>query len=143
MQYRLVVKRVEMKGTIILTKRMYFPIFKLRQADLDGDGKDDFILGAIKRTVFDTSICKRINIWKIEDNTIVPMWLGSKMPRPLYDFEIQKDKEGNMVYTIECENGGLFMVVAYKWRSFGLKFIGYIKREIQLDEAYQILNYQL
>lgn len=143
LQNQLVVTNATNPGLPAYTKRMNYPIFKLREADLDNSGHNVIILGVVKRTKFDTTRCKRINIWKIEDNAIIPMWLGSKLSHPLYDFELKKDKSISTICTIESENDGLYLVAAYQWHSFGLKFIRYIKREITLDIAYQTLNNEL
>lgn len=142
-RYYLIVNKVLGSDSIVLKKQMNYQVFKLCQADIDNSGQDEFITGAIKRTKFDTTVSKRINIWKIEDNAIVPMWLGSKMSHPLYDFEIKADSCGHVICTIELEKDGLYLIAKYKWHSFGLKFIAYIKREINLNEAYLTLNNEL
>jgi len=141
LQNQLVVNVPDNGSPII--KQMNYPIFKLREADIDNSGKNAFILGVIKRTKFDTTHCKRINIWKVENNAIVPLWLGSKMSHPLYDFELKKDNAVQTICTIENEKDGLYLIAQYKWHSFGLKFIRYIKREITLDIAYHTLQNEL
>ena len=137
---KLVVDVVTKGETVTLSKPMNYSIFKLKQADIDSCGQTEIILGVIKRTKFDTTRCKRINIWRIENNAIVPMWLGSKMSHPLYDFELKKVGPITIICTIEEEKDSLYLVAAYKWHSFGLKFLQYIKREVTLDNAYNLLT---
>lgn len=139
----LVVHSIKANDTVSFKKRLQYKVFKIRQSDIDNNGTEEFILGVVKKTTFDTTVCNRINIWKIEKNTIIPMWLGSKMSHPLIDFELKKDGTVNVIYTIECENDGLYLLVEYKWRSFGLKFVKFIKREVDLNTAKQILNMEL
>jgi hypothetical protein len=142
-RYQLIVNKIPLSDSVIIKKSLNYPVFKFQQVDIDNNGKIEFVLGVVKRTIFDSTMCKRINIWKIENGDIVPMWLGSKMSHPLYDFETGKDSAGCVVYTIECEKNGLYLVAQYHWQSFGLKFLKYIKREIDLNESYHILNNEL
>jgi hypothetical protein len=126
--------------SLLLTKRLPYPVFKLIQADANNDGQDDFITGIIKKTTFDSIPRKRINIWKVEKDAIVPLWLGSKMSHPLYDFVAKRAEHEIHFVTIEFEADGKTLMVEYKWHSFGLKFIQYLNREISLDEANKLLN---
>jgi hypothetical protein len=135
-----VIKYVKPYDSIVFFKRLPYKVFKLRQADINNDGQDEFIVGAIRKTFLDSITRKRINIWKIEDKNIVPFWLGSKMPFPLYDFEIYKSNKDFKFFTIEYESNGLFLLAEYEWHSFGLKFIGHIKRNISLKEAQSFIK---
>lgn len=126
--------------SIITVRRLAYPIYYFKQADIDGDGRDDFVIGAIKIANFDKIHRKRINIWTLRDGRIVPLWLGSKMPHPLYDFRVTPQDGINHIVTIENEADGLYLLAEYKWQSFGLKFMQYIKREIPLNEAVELLS---
>lgn len=134
-----VVRLSSLNDSIIIEKRLPYEIFRFEEADINGDGQVEYLIGAIKKTPLDTFLRKRINIWKVENNQIVPMWLGSKMPQPLYDFEIQRSPKFRIL-TIEYERDGLFLVAEYEWRSFGLKFIRYLQREILLKQALTLIN---
>ena len=77
---------------------------------------------------------------KIENNHLEPMWLSSFLPHPLYDFDVVTMKDAVVVRTIEYEKDSLFLVSEYEWHSFGLKFLRYIKRNINLAEALALIK---
>jgi len=135
-----VVKHLPLGDSVVFTKRMPYPVYKFIQADIDNDGIDEFLVGSIRITILDSAVRKRINIWRVENNAIVPMWLGSKMPHPVYDFDVNRQLNKTIIRTIEFEPNTLFLVAEYEWHSFGLKFIRYVKREISLDEAFKLVK---
>jgi len=125
--------------SVISRKVLTHKVIKLRQADIDNDGKDEVIIGAFRSTALDTVKRYRINIWKLDSNLIKPKWLGSFLPHPLYDFEIFRVNNNNFIRTIEYEENGLYLVSEYKWHSFGLKHIRYLERNISIDKARNLL----
>jgi hypothetical protein len=137
-KYQLFVKVENEPDTV--SKILPYKVFKLRQADLNNDGMDEIIVGVSKKTKLDNTERKRINIWKINDNRIEPMWLGSFLPHPLYDFDIGHENKKTIVVTIEYEQDNSFLIAEYEWHSFGLKFIRFVKRKIELTGAQTILN---
>jgi len=140
-KYQLIVKAATGNGdSAILTKRLPYNVFKIRQADIDNDGADEIILGVHKITHLDSIVRARINIYSVESKKITPQWLGSFMAHPLYDFELASKNNNFYIVTIEYEQNNLFLVSEYEWHSFGLKFIRYIKRNIILNEALTILT---
>ena len=138
--YLEVVSHLPSGDSIIYTKRLPYPVYRYIQADIDNDGIDEYLVGSERITILDSIVRKRINIWKIRNNTIAPMWLGSKMPHPVTDFNVLRSEEKTVLRTIEIESNGLFLVADYEWHSFGLKFIRYIKREIDFNEASVLLK---
>lgn len=137
-KYQLIVQYTNNGDSV--SKFLPYKVLKLRQADVDNDGNDEFILSVLKKTILDKTERKRINIWKIKDNRIVPMWLGSFLPHPLYDFDIGYENKKTIVVTIEYEQDNSFLIAEYQWHSFGLKFIRFVQRNLQLSEAQTFLN---
>jgi len=136
--YILVIKN---KNDVLIDRKHFsYPVFKLRQADIDQDGQDEFVLGVRKITVLDTTVRNRINIWKLDHNRLVPMWLSSFFPHPLYDFEVHTLQHEVVVLTIEYDKDKRFLVSEYVWHSFGLKFKRYIKRNVNLAEALTLIQ---
>jgi hypothetical protein len=154
-QYRAVVANVdsclnilkvyslERVDSLIDSRRMAYPVYYFKQADINGDGIDDMVLGTIKTANFDKVSRKRVNIWTLRKGVIVPLWLGSKMPHPLYDFRVRTVDDINHIVTIEYEADGLYLVAEYRWLSFGLKFIRYIAREVSLNDALSLIDKEL
>jgi hypothetical protein len=135
-----VVDHLSPGDSVLYTKRLPYPVYRFIQADIDNDGIDEFLVGSERITILDSIVRKRINIWKIGKRTIVPMWLGSKMPHPVNDFNVFRSAEKTFLRTMEIESNGLFLVADYEWHSFGLKFKSYIKRQLDFNEASAILR---
>jgi len=116
-----------------------YPVYQFQIGDIDEDGDDDLIVGVIKTTRFDSTLAKRIFIFKNYHGYVRPMWLGSKLSKPLIDFRFYKSKDGSRIKSIEKEKEGKYLVAEYKWRKFGLEFIQYIEREVSIEQAQKTL----
>lgn len=116
-------------------------IYQFKIADVNSDSINDILIGVIKPTRFHRNADKRLFIYTIDDNKIIPLWLGSRVSQPLVDFTTV-DKNNTVIKTIEKEKSGNYLVAEYKWNKFGLKFIKYIKREINQNQANKLLNYE-
>ena len=106
-----------------------YPVFQFQQGDVNGDGHVDALVGVIKTTRFDSLEAKRLFIFKNYKGYVRPLWLGSRMGKPLVDFMYLQTSEGPRIRTIEKDRNGENLVAEYKWRSFGLEFVKYLEKE--------------
>ena len=114
-----------------------YPVYNINFGDVNNDGRPEIVVGTIKSTRFDPKVDKRLFIFKITDDYYIrPLWLGSRVSQPLINFRVNEGK----IQTIEQESDGSYLVGEYKWKSFGLQFVRYLKRNISLKEAQHILN---
>jgi hypothetical protein len=124
-------------NTIILDEwKLPYPVYNFEIADADNDGQDDIWVGVIKETRFDKNLKKRLFLFKIIEGKIRPLWLGSRMSKPLVDFKpaylidsVNSSTKKCIIKTIEQEKDGKFLVANYQWRKFGIEFINYEIRE--------------
>ncbi len=136
------------KDTTILDEwKLPYPVYNFEVADADNDGQDDIWVGVIKETRFDRNMKKRLFLFKIIEGKIRPLWLGSRMSKPLIDFKpaylidsLDKNKKTCIIKTIEQEKNGKFLIANYKWRKFGVEFINYEIRETDSLTAIKVLN---
>lgn len=134
--YVLQVKVKTVNGdSLLIQKKFAYKVLKYRKVDINADGNDDFILEVEKSTVLDSIIRRRLNIWQIVSNRIVPLWLSSFLPHPLVDFEIRYTGNKPHVITIEKDKNDRYLIAEYKWQSFGLSFIQYFKINLTFDAA--------
>jgi hypothetical protein len=117
-----------------------YPVFQFQIGDIDNNGSDDILVGVIKKTRFDSTLSKRIFIFKNYNGLIRPLWLGSRLGQPLVDFTFVKVEEEARIRSLEIERSGTYLVAEYKWQKFGLEFIRYLNREIDYKEALALLN---
>lgn len=117
-----------------------YPTFNFQKGDIDENGTEDFMVGVIKRTRFDSTFSKRIFIFKNYRGLIRPLWMGSRLGQPLEDFRFVESTEGSRIRSIEIERSGKYLVAEYKWKKFGLDFVQYLSREVELEDAYLIFN---
>jgi hypothetical protein len=129
-------KDIENNTTILDEWKLPYPVYNFEVADADNDGQDDIWVGVIKETRFDKNLRKRLFLFKIIEGKIRPLWLGSRMSKPLVDFSpaylidsLDKTKKKCIIKTIEQEKNGKFLVANYQWRKFGIEFINYEIRE--------------
>jgi hypothetical protein len=130
------------KGEISFTNSwpLKYEIFKVDTGDVNNDNSIDILVGVIKPTRFDSISRKRLFIFKLYEGYIRPLWLGSRVSKPLVDFKFYKSKSGGIVRTIELEKEQSYLVAEYHWIGFGLGFIHYLAREKTKYQAYKILN---
>lgn len=123
------------------TWELPYPVYRFDYGHITGEGNPEIVVGVIKPTRFDPKPDKRLFIYRIAEGIYIrPLWLGSRVAQPLEDFKVIRTETPARIRTIERERSGKFLVAEYKWRGFGLDFKGYVKREIEKQEATRLLN---
>lgn len=123
------------------TWKLPYPVYRFDYGDVNGDGTPEIAVGVIKPTRFYPTPDKRLFLFRIVDGTYIrPLWLGARVAQPLEDFRIVRTCHPACIRTLERERSGRFLVAEYTWKGFGLKFNGYLKREVNLREGRHILD---
>lgn len=144
------VKESKQKGVYVLSicntltgnnKKIFLKhkVFDLQIGDINRDGKTDICLGVIKATPFDPVLKKRLFIYQIDRDHIRPLWLASRLYRPLENFYLPEDQP-NLVRTIEHLSPDLFCINEYTWGSFGLVYLKTKADSLSREKAYALLN---
>jgi len=111
-----------------------YPAYQFLFEDISNNGEKDILVGVVKKTRFDTIERKRVFVFKIFENEIRPLWLGSRLGMPIHDFEVKRINGENYLQAVEEEQSGKYAVTLYQWDQFGFKFIEYLHREKELHE---------
>lgn len=124
-----------------LSDRIYTPyeVFEMETGDVNHDGRTDICIGIIKPTPFDPVFKKRLFIFQIDRDYIRPLWLSSRLVRPLETFAVLTNDEGCRIRTIEKENSEMFCINEYKWESFGMTFIKTRNDSLNHSDAQSLL----
>lgn len=118
-----------------------YPVYRFSCGDLTGDGVPEIAVGVIKGTRYFPMPDKRLFIYRIADGRYVrPFWLGSRVGQPLDDFRIVDDENPAVIRTIEKERDGSFLVAEYRAKSFGLRFVHYLCRNVSHEEAIRLFD---
>ena len=119
-----------------------YPVYRFQTGDINGDGRTDVLVGVIKSTRYDPQVARRLFIFKVyKDRYIRPLWMGSRLSRPLVDFRFVHIDGQPRVLTIERDTTPeRYLMAVYRWRSFGLDFVAYHARGLPFDEARQRLE---
>lgn len=138
--FQLIATTKNITGNYISTWHLPYRVFKIDIADIDMNGKTDICVGVIKKTRYDPYLKKRLFLFQLIDGNIRPLWLGSRLSKPLMTFKVLNKKGINIIRTIEEEENSNFLVAEYKWVSFGLQFISYLGRNIADKDILKIYN---
>ncbi|MEP1781627.1 CapA family protein [Reichenbachiella sp.] len=88
-------------------------------ADITNDGNQEILLGITKKVNFDPVDKKRLNVFRIEDDGIQTVWLGTKFLRDLRSFSVFMKDQINYLQTSEADSTGRSFGVTYIWDEFG------------------------
>jgi len=117
-----------------------YPVYRFCTGDMDGDSIVDAIVGVEKTTRFDPVLRRRVFMFRNIEGKVRPLWLGSRLGRPVVDFNVVKVDGETRLRSVEEDENCKFLVAEYRWSSFGVKFIRYICRDFELDDSMEILN---
>ena len=116
--------------------RLHYPVYQYQTGDVDGDGREDAIVGVIKATRFYPEKARRIFIFKLVNGKARPLWLGSKLAGVLEDFRYIDGK----IRAMEEAGDGQYVVSDYKWGGFGMAFDHYIIKGVNKETAIKTLS---
>ena len=117
--------------TAIAKWRLPYPVYRLVTGDINGDGKDEAIVGVIKPTRFYPQPARRLFIFKQINGKIRPMWMGSRMGGILCDFRFIEP----YVRTLQATTDNKYVVADYVWDDFGLSFVRFLTEAVSHEEA--------
>lgn len=120
--------------------KLPYPVYRFCTGDIDGDSVIDAIVGVEKTTRYDPVVRKRVFVFHNFEGKVRPLWMGSRLGRPVVDFRIVQVDGETRLRSMEEEQSGKFLVAEYRWKSFGVKFIRYICREFELENAVKELD---
>lgn len=98
--------------------------WKVRVGDVDGDGRDEILVGVWKTTHFDPIYDNRLFVFSWTEMGLFPKWLGSRLSRRFLDFEVVSADSGSRkdVVALETMPEGKTRMLRYRWQGFG--FVG-------------------
>lgn len=112
-----------------------YPVYRLDAGDVNNDGSTDILVGVIKSTHFDPEFKRRLFVYRITEEGIAPLWLGSRVCRELVDFRSLREGTATQVLTIERDKQGMYCNGLYVWQDFGLTLIRYSNNSVSYDTA--------
>lgn len=95
--------------------------WQLVKADVDGDGKSDFIIALNKLTRHAKFRINTLFVFAFNGETVVPKWRGSSMGRDFLDFRVVAAKGGDRILTIDKLLDGNLALASHKWNGFGFQ----------------------
>lgn len=111
-----------------------YPVYRFTTGDINGDGKDEVMVGVIKKTRHDRKRGRRLFIFKNYRGLIRPLWMGSRLGGTLCDFRFITVNGEPRIRSLESTPDGTYFAADYRWNSFGMEFITYLlKRANQAD----------
>ena len=115
-----------------------FPVYRLSQGDVDNDGLPDLLVGPLKRTHFDSTLRRRLFVYRLVGGRCQPRWLGSRVIYRLLDFRAVRDAATGRTYvrTVEQQPDGSYCLGRYYWQGFGLVLERFTHQQLTLDAAY-------
>lgn len=113
-----------------------YPVYRMATGDVDGDGREDALVGVVKATRFHPEKGRRLFIFKNYHGLIRPLWLGSELGGTLCDFRFTDGR----VRSLEATVSGLYVVAEYCWSGFGLAFNRYLAKGVSQEAAVSIFE---
>lgn len=104
--------------------KLPYPVYRFDCGDLTGDGIPEIAVGVIKPTRYFPLPDKRLFIFKLYKGKLIrPLWMGSRVARPLEDFRIVRDSIPARILTTEKAGpDGKRVQALYRQEGFGLKY---------------------
>lgn len=99
-----------------------YPMWKIKLADLDGDGVDQVVVGMWSRQMRHDEPLPRRTVWVLrwDGQRLVPEWRGSGLARPMRDFTIDDAPDGRIDELIAAERrDDECLSTRYRWTGFG------------------------
>lgn len=99
--------------------------WKLVIADVDGDGKKEFLVGVNIKTRYFPQRHKSVFVLGWNGKFAYARWLGSHLSKPLVDFVAASldEHQGDELVTLEVTRDGRYCLVVYRWIGFGFTVI--------------------
>jgi len=99
--------------------------WKLVIADVDGDGKKEFLVGVNIKTRYFPQRHKSVFVLGWNGKFAYARWLGSHLSKPLVDFAAASldEHQGDELVTLEVTRDGCHCLVIYRWIGFGFTVI--------------------
>lgn len=88
-------------------------------ADVTNDGRIEMLLGITKEVNFDLRNKKRVNIFRVEEERLNVVWLGTKFMNDLISFEVVNNGQFAYLQTLELDSVETMHSRVYEWDQFG------------------------
>ena len=111
--------------------RLPYPVYRFQRGDVDGDGREDAMVGVVKGTRFYPEPARRLFIFKAVNGKARPLWLGSKLGGILQDFRFRDGR----IRALETTADSLWVVSDYRWSGFGMAFERFIVKGVDKETA--------
>ena len=110
-------------GKAVSEWELPYPVYRMECGDLTGDGVPEIAVGVIKPTRYFPRPERRIFLFKLYKGRLIrPLWLGSRVARPLVDFHLVRDSVPARILTTERHSDGTLVQALYRQQGFGLVF---------------------
>lgn len=111
--------------TVLSEWKLPYPVYRFDCGDLTGNGVPEIAVGVIKPTRYFPTPDKRMFLFKLYKGKLIrPLWMGSRVARPLEDFHIVNDSVPARILTTERLPDGTFIQARYRQEGFGIRYEG-------------------